>query len=242
MPSVDVDRAEDDSPGIEPRDWHLRRLAAQPHAVQRREEQEVRFVLEQLDATRWQLADFPADLPFFSRARDPGRVRTGVASKRNPRHATACGSNSPRGEPRTRVPGVPQAREPSIQPPGNRMAPDDGPYWREGRPEAPHPRPRGDFPRGGLPRRWDPEFAESDRSNDRRSLDWSAGVERSLRSNARCRLRGSQGHGETNPHLERFVTRARACGAGMLSSAACSWDTSVIRGYHNPRRVLTFNW
>ena len=59
MPGVDVDRAEDDSPGIEPRDWHLRRLAAQPPCgAQRREEQEVRFVLEQLDTTRWQLADF----------------------------------------------------------------------------------------------------------------------------------------------------------------------------------------
>ncbi len=68
MPGVDVNRAEDDSPGIEPRDWHLRRLAAQPPCgAQRREEQEVRFVLEQLDTTRWQLADFPADLLFFSR-------------------------------------------------------------------------------------------------------------------------------------------------------------------------------
>jgi hypothetical protein len=28
MPGVDVDRAEDDSPGIEPRDWDLQRLAA----------------------------------------------------------------------------------------------------------------------------------------------------------------------------------------------------------------------
>src|SRR5208337_2519166 len=157
MPGVDVDRAEDDSPGIEPRDWHLRRLAAQPPCgAQRREEQEVRFVLEQLDTTRWQLADFPADLLFFSRARDPGRVRTGVASKRSPRHATASGSNSPRGEPRTSVPGVPQARGPSIRPPGNRMARNDGPYWREGRSEAPHPRPRGDYPRGSLPRRWAP--------------------------------------------------------------------------------------
>ena len=35
-----------------------------PHAAQRREEQEVRSVLEQLDTTRWQLADFPADLLF----------------------------------------------------------------------------------------------------------------------------------------------------------------------------------
>ena len=138
------------------------------------------------------------------------------------------------------VPGVPQARGPSIRPPDNRMARDDGPYWREGRSEAPHPRPRGDYPRGGLPRRWAPEFAESARSNGRWSLDSSAGVERSLRSNARCRLRGSQGHGETDPDLERFVTRARAYGVGMLSAAACSWDTSVIRGCHNQRRVWCF--
>jgi hypothetical protein len=191
MPGVDVDRAEDDSPGIEPRDRHLRRSAAQPPCgAQRREEQEVRLGLEQRDATRWPSADFPADLPFFSRARGPGRGRTGVASRRSPRHATAPGSSSPRGGPRTSVPGAPRAGGPSIRPPGNRMAPDAGPYWRGGRPEAAHPRRRRDSPRGGRPRRWDPEFAGSARSHGRRSLGWSAGVERSPRSNARRRLRG----------------------------------------------------
>ena len=101
MPGVDIDRAENDSPGVEPRDWDLQRVAAQsPCGASRREKQEVRFVLEQLDAARWQLADFPADLHFFLR-RDPGRARTAVASKRSQRRATAAGSNSPMGEPRT---------------------------------------------------------------------------------------------------------------------------------------------
>src|SRR5512142_1792502 len=84
-PRPKVHRPEDHPPGIAAAQPDLGDFAAlRPSGAQRREQQQVGFVLGQHDAAPRQSPDLPANTAFFSRAPGPGPGRNAAASTRNP--------------------------------------------------------------------------------------------------------------------------------------------------------------
>lgn len=78
---AEIQRPENDAASIPARKQNAARLSAPaPVRPQRREQQQVGFVLRQYDAARWQTADCPENSAFFSLVPGPLAKRTALAS------------------------------------------------------------------------------------------------------------------------------------------------------------------
>src|SRR5262249_61762245 len=128
VPGRQIDRAETPPARVGPGDRHLQGLPPpSPRGTQRRQEQQVGFILEQLDRTGRQTPDFVLDPSLFSLAPGRDRGRSGVASTRSPTRPSAGGSRSPKAMGCRGARGGRAGAAPSIPPPGSRTGPGTAP-------------------------------------------------------------------------------------------------------------------
>src|SRR5207253_1785674 len=158
-----------------------------PRGAQGRKEQEICLILEELAPVGSQALDLRTNSPFFSLARDPGRARGAVVSRRNPADAILGGEQRRRGERRHSEPDALGAGEWSTPLRGNPSGPGHRSSWLPTPPGVPPSRAWGDCPHGDQPSCQDREWRGKPPATGRRWGDWRGAGARSPQSVARRR-------------------------------------------------------